>query len=116
MEMVHVTIQTARFEEETQFYEKYVGLTIKRDMRGGDMDIVFMGDEAGGTLVEIINNDTVESAGGDGISIGFHTDDIEAKRVELQMAGVQVTPVLVPSPGVKFFFAKDPAGVTVQFI
>ena len=54
MEMVHVTIQTARFEEEIQFYEKYVGLTIKRDMRGGDMDIVFMGDETGSKVGYIL--------------------------------------------------------------
>ncbi len=115
MKMVHVTIQTAKFEQEIEFYEKYVGLRRIREM-DGDVQIVFLGDDEDCTLVEVINNDSVGDAGSDGLSVGFHTDDVEAKRVELQMDGVQVTPVIVPAPGTKFFFAKDPAGVTVQFI
>ena len=31
--MLHVTIQTNRFEEEIAFYEKEAGLTLQRDMR-----------------------------------------------------------------------------------
>ena len=33
MKMLHVTIQTNKFEEEMEFYEKEVGLTLQRDMR-----------------------------------------------------------------------------------
>ena len=31
--MLHITIQTTRFEEEIAFYEKEAGLTLQRDMR-----------------------------------------------------------------------------------
>ena len=33
MKMLHVTIQTNKFEEEMEFYEKEVGLTLQRDIR-----------------------------------------------------------------------------------
>ena len=33
MKMLHVTVQTARFEEEIAFYRDIVGLTIRRDAR-----------------------------------------------------------------------------------
>ena len=33
MKMLHVTIQTARFEEEIAFYRDIVGLTIRRETR-----------------------------------------------------------------------------------
>ena len=39
--MLHVTIQTNRFEEEIAFYEKEVGLTLQRDMRPMK-DLVFL--------------------------------------------------------------------------
>ena len=55
MNMVHVTIQTSKFEEEIRFYEKYVGLTIRRDMRSAGKDLVFLGENAGSTMVENIH-------------------------------------------------------------
>ena len=116
MKMQHVTIQTKHFEDEIAFYEKFAHLTVQHDMRGGPMDIVFMGEDEGGAMVEIISNPDVENAGGDGISMGFHAEDLEGLRSELEEAGVQVTQMISPQPGVRFFFAKDPAGVTVQFI
>ena len=55
-------------------------------------------------------------SGNPNFSIGFHTDDVEGKREALEAAGYDVTPMITPMPDVKFFFVKDPAGVTVQFI
>ena len=44
--------------------------------------------------------------------------DIDAvKRRKLQDAsGMEVSPIESPVPYVRFFFVKDPAGVTVQFM
>ena len=43
MKMLHVTVQTARFEEEIAFYRDIVGLTIRRDARPG-RNMVFLSD------------------------------------------------------------------------
>lgn len=61
MKMLHVTIQTLKFEEEMNFFLNHVGLKIERDMRPMGRNMVFLAN-------------------------------------------------------VKFFFLKDPAGVTIQFM
>lgn len=116
MKIKHVTIQTGNLEQSVEFYEKTVGLKIQKDMRGGDgADIVFLADEPGETCIELIENKE-RAYSGDGISIGFATDDVEAKRNALIAEGYEVTPLISPNPHVKFFFVKDPSGVQVQFI
>ena len=116
MNMVHVTIQTFRFEEEIDFYEKHVGLKIQRDMRTVGKDLVFMGDSGSSTMIEIIRNDEAKDTGNPSLSVGFNSEDPDLIRNELVSAGLDPTPFIVPVPGVRFFYVKDPAGVNVQFI
>ena len=115
MKLLHVTIQTNRFEEEIKFFENEVGLTIQRDMRP-KKDLVFLANTEGDTRVEVLRNPEAENTGNQNLSIGFQTDDVEKKREEMVAAGYEVTPMISPMPGVQFFFVKDPAGVSVQFM
>ena len=115
MKMLHVTIQTNRFEEEIKFYENEVGLTLQGDLRP-HKEIVFLANAEGETCVEVLHNPEADDAGNKNLSIGFKTGDVEKKREEMVAAGHEVTPMISPMPDVKFFFAKDPAGVTVQFM
>ena len=102
MKLMHVTIQTDKFEKEIEFYEKFAGLKVMQDMRPMGKNIVFLAEDKADTCIEIIENKDAE--------------DTDAKRNELATAGFEPTPVISPMPGVSFFFVKDPAGVTVQFI
>lgn len=115
MKMLHVTIQTNRFEEEIKFYEDEAGLTLQRDMRP-KKDLVFLANAAGETCIEVIRNPEAENSGNRNLSVGFQTDDVQKKRDELAAKGYNVTPMISPMPGVEFFFVTDPAGVTVQFM
>ncbi len=116
MKLMHVTIQTDKFEEEIEFYEKFAGLKVMRDMRPMGKNIVFLAEDKADTCIEIIENKDAKNAGNSNLSIGFHAEDTDAKRNELAAAGFDPTPVVSPMPDVSFFFVKDPAGVTVQFI
>ena len=116
MKMVHVTIQTAEFDEEVRFYREHVGLKIIRDMRSAGRNMVFLANNEGETNIEIIENKDAADSGSPDISIGFRIEDIEKKREEMSVCGYEPTPVVSPSPEVNFFFVKDPAGVNVQFI
>lgn len=49
----------------------------------------------------------------DGLSIGFQTEDVAAKREELIAMEIAM---VSPNPQVQFFFVKDPAGVNIQFM
>ena len=116
MKMMHVTIQTCRFEEELAFYQKIPGLKIVGDMRDKGKNLVFLANSEGETCVEVIDNPEAENSGNVNLSIGFHAEDVEALREQLQQEGLSPTPMITPVPGVRFFFVKDPAGVNVQFI
>lgn len=116
MKMQHVTIQTPCLEESVKFYQDITGLTIQDDFRetvGAPM--VFLSNAEGETCIELIENKKAPYKG-DGISIGFHTDDVDAKYEELKAAGFELSPMIAPNPHVKFFFLKDPSGVTIQMI
>ena len=116
MKMLHVTIQTEHFEEEIQFFEKHTGLKIVQDMRELGRNMVFLANAPDETCIEIIEKPGAANAGNENISIGFCSEDVEKKREELILEGYEVTPMIIPMPNVKFFFVKDPAGVTIQFM
>lgn len=116
MKMLHVTIQTNKFEDEMNFYLQIVGLRIIRDMRHMGRNMVFLANAEGETEVEIIEVPTAENAGSDYLSIGFLTDDVFAKHEELTAMGLKPTPMISPNPQVHFFFVTDPAGLKVQFM
>ena len=116
MKMLHVTIRTEKFEEEMKFYENVVGLKVARDMRPMGRNMVFLANGEGETQIEIIETPEAADAGNENLSVGFLTEDVEAKREELLAAGMEVSPMISPAPQVKFFFVKDPAGVNVQFM
>lgn len=116
MQLNHVTIQTANFAKEVDFYKTYANLNVMREIHPGGGNIVFLANAEGQTEVEIIENPQVEAAGGEGISVGFVSGNVEAVREQLIKDGYEPGPFVSPTPDVKFFFVKDPAGVTVQFM
>ena len=116
MKMLHVTIQTDKFEEEIRFYEEQAGLRIQEDLRPMGRPIVFLAEESEGVKVEIIQNPEAKDAGNQNLSRGFGAEDLDRKYGQLKEAGYAVSPMQSPGPAVRFFFVKDPAGVTVQFM
>ena len=116
MKMLHVTIRTEKFEDELRFYQEIAGLQLTRDMRPMGRNMVFLANKEGETEIEIIDTPDAGNAGNDNLSIGFKTEDVVKKREELMVLGFEATPMINPAPQVQFFFVKDPAGVTVQFM
>lgn len=116
MKIAHITIQTEHFEKEIMFYETYTGMTVQKDMRPMGRNMVFLAEEKGDTEIEIIEKPGADYAGNDNLSIGFHADNIDVLRDQLAAEGFEVTPFITPAPNVRFFFVKDPAGVSVQFM
>lgn len=114
MKLEHVTIYTAKMEESMNFYQAICGLTIQHEMKV-PYHIAFLANAAGETAVELIEN--VDAAyKGNGISMGFHVDDVEAYHKALEAKGFLTTPIFSPNPNTKFFFVEDPNGLEIQFI
>ena len=116
MRMLQVTIRTNKFEEELAFYKEMVGLKIVRDLREKGRGIVFLADSEGDTCIEIISTPDGDDAGNRLLSIGFDSEDADKMREKLIALGMEVSSIESPVPYVRFFFVKDPAGVTVQFM
>ena len=113
--ILHVTVHTKSLEDSIAFYEKYIGLKIAGDLRGHGAPIVFMAaDKNDETKLELIEDKDAYS--GEGISIGFPTDDLEGKREHFISEGLEVTGIISPNPNVKFFFVTDPNGLKVQLM
>ena len=116
MKMMHITIQTKHFVEELKFYQEIIGLTIQHEMNGMGRHIVLLGDGEGGMSIEIIDRPDAENSGNQFLSMGYKTEDVAKMRETLMEKGYEVSEMISPMPQIQFFFAKDPAGVTIQFM
>ncbi len=116
MKMVHVTINTSDLEKSLKFYQEIIGLSIRTDLRKtAGRPIVFLADGAEDVCVELIENPK-QPYHGDGLSIGFHVDDVDAAYARLQEKGLMLSPVISPNLHTKFFFVDSPEGVRIQLI
>lgn len=114
--MQHVTIITAKLEESIKFYQDVVGMHISGDLRGkAPKEIVFLSDDDNGANIELVES-LDEPYQGSGISLGFHTENVDNLYAELKSKGYELSPILSPMSGTKMFFTKDPNGVQLQFM
>jgi lactoylglutathione lyase len=119
VKFVHITISTTDLPASITFYQEIVGLEISHTIPPGQADpsdaqIVFMG--AGETKIELIRRNERRSMDAGGISLGFTTESVERLREQLTEKGLSPTEITSPNPNVKFFFVRDPVGVSVQFV
>lgn len=118
MKFCWCTIAVQNMEEALKFYQEIVGLSISRRFTvEPGVEISFLGD--GETRVELIcgpsykvNKNNIE-----GISLGFEVKSVDEKikfikekRLEIDSGPFQ------PDPHIRFFYVKDPAGVSIQFV
>jgi lactoylglutathione lyase len=104
-------------EESLKFYQEIAGLSLNRRFTAGPgMEISFLG--AGGTEVELIFNPNHKAPGNiDGISLGFEVKSVDEKIEFIKEKGLAVeSGPFQPNPHIKFFFVKDPNGVSIQFV
>lgn len=111
------TVYVSNMEESLWFYQEIVGLSIDRRYKGGaGVDIVFLGD--GETKVELICDASHKASGNfEGISMGFEVKSLNEKMEYVKEKGVDINGgPFQPNSHVKFFFVKDPNGLTIQFV
>lgn len=116
MNFLWCTITVNNMEASVKFYQEIVGLTIQRKFNTEDEgEIAFLGD--GQTKVELIYNPKQKTSGDvEGISLGFEVDSVDEKMKYIKEKGLQVdSGPYQPNPHIKFFFVKDPNGISIQF-
>ena len=117
MKFCWCTITVNDLDASIKFYQEIVGLSVtRRFSAGGGTEIAFLGD--GGTEVELLYNPKAKAPGViEGISLGFEVDSVDKMIDFVQSKGIKVVSgPTQPNPHVKFFFVKDPNGVSIQFV
>ena len=111
------TLSVKNMEESLEFYTEIVGLTVGQRFKAGPgTEIAFLGD--GETKVELIcHQDKNDVQVGSDISWGFEVksvdemiDFVKNKGIEIESGPIQ------PNPHTKFFFIRDPNGLSIQFV
>lgn len=111
------TINVNNMEDSLKFYQDIVGLSIDRKFKAGpEVEICFLGD--GETKVELICNSSKKVTQSlEGISLGFEVKSVDEMINFIKEKGLEVNGgPYQPNPHVKFFYVKDPNGVTIQFV
>ncbi len=111
------TISVKDIEESIRFYQDIVGLSIERRFKAGpDAEICFM--DGGETKIELICDKGHKAPGNiEGISLGFEVKPVDEMLELVKSRGLKVeSGPIQPNPHVRFFFVKDPNGLSVQFI
>ncbi len=117
MKFLWSTISVRSMEESLSFYNEVVGLPINRRIQAGPAtEIAFLGE--GETQIELVCDGGHEVPGNvEGISLGFQVKSVDEMMAFVEEKGIKVKggPVQ-PNPHVRFFFVKDPNGITIQFV
>ncbi|VBB05896.1 glyoxalase/bleomycin resistance protein/dihydroxybiphenyl dioxygenase [Lucifera butyrica] len=118
MKFCWCTITVQDMEDSLKFYQEIVGLSISRRFAAGPgVEISFLGD--GETKVELIcsSNHKVNNNNIEGISLGFEVESVDEKIKFIKEKGLEVdSGPYQPNPHIKFFYVKDPNGVSIQFV
>lgn len=119
MKLCWVTITVKSMEDSLKFYQDIVGLKVNRRFEAGPgVEIVFLGDEEGGTQIELIHNEHIKNINvGKDISLGFLVDSIENHMKFVQENGVEIHDgPFQPNPSTRFFYVLDPNNIRIQFV
>lgn len=117
MKFLWCTLHVRDLEKSLTFYREVVGLELRR--RFGEAPgpvFAFLGGE-GGEVELIADGRDRPSDMGEGISLGFEVRSLDEMMAFVKERGIPILgdPVQ-PNPHVRFFFVKDPDGLTIQFV
>lgn len=114
MKILWTTITVNDLDETLGFYKDVFGVEPERRFKpSDDVEIAFLTGD--GSELELIQNSAMPKFSHQGLSMGFDVESVDAKKAELEAKGYETTPIVSPNPHLKFFFIKDPNGVSIQF-
>ena len=117
MKFCWCTLRVKNMEESIEFYKEVVELPLQRrfESRPG-VEVAFLGE--GETSVELVwKEEEKEFPFSDQISLGFIVSSLENKMETLETKGIRLyQEVVQPNPAIRFFYLKDPNGISIQFV
>lgn len=117
MKFEFATIHVKDLETSIQFYENVVKMKVARKFEAGpNMEIAFMAD--GSAEIELICDKGAEPpVYGQWPTLGLAVDNLDEAMEHMKAQGVEITAgPIQPNPNTRFFFIKDPDGLTLEII
>ena len=121
------TIPVKSIETSLTFYRDFLGLTLERRFKPYPaLELCFLKDE-NGIEIELLQHLSADPAsetpqaaqevkGSAYPTLGFQIQDLNASLEACKARGIEILNGPMEGGGVKFFFVKDPDGVSVQFV
>lgn len=111
----YITIMVRNLEKSLDFYEKLISLKPLREMDHPQEKIVFLANQQGETMLELIQFDKAEKVTARGMVIGFVADrSLAALKEQAQVMGYQPSEIVSRPPKPAFFTMTDPDGLIVE--
>ena len=117
MKFEFATIHVKDLVTSIGFYENAVKMKVARRFEAGpNMEIAFMAD--GPAEIELICDKGAEPpAYGEWPTLGLAVENLEEAMTHMKEQGVKIIAgPIQPNPNTRFFFIKDPDGLTLQII
>lgn len=117
MKFEFATIHVKDLQTSIRFYENVVKMKVARRFEAGpNMEIAFMAD--GPAEIELIWDKGAEPpVYGHWPTLGLAVDNLDEAMEHMKAQGVEITAgPIQPNPNTRFFFIKDPDGLTLEII
>lgn len=109
------TLNVINLDESVKFYTEIIGLKLVKRFKAGETEIAFLEDGENKTEIELIENQSEKIDAGKDISWGFKTKNLdETLRFFEEKEVTVLTPIISPTPNIRFVMILDPNGMKLQ--
>lgn len=118
MDFCWVTLRVRDLEASLAFYQGVLGLPVRRRFGlPGGTEIAFLGDGDKPQIELLCDPKSPPAGSGEGVSVGVTVNSLEEATELLQKNKIPLKGgPFAPNPRVRFFYAADPDGYTVQLV
>lgn len=116
MKLNFITFMVRDINKSVAFYQELAGLQIINRISPGAGEIVFLANEKGETMLELIEFANVEKVVAKGMVLSFSAEDeLEGLRDKAITLGYFPSEIIEQGPKPKHFTVADPDGIIVEF-
>lgn len=114
MKIKHLALRVKDLEESIIFYKKITDLKVLNQKNEFGASLAFLGNDNGGTQIELICIPNSQTFEGKGFFVCFETDNLDQKHQEAVQLNLNPSPIQDPGDNTRYFYVYDPDGVSVQ--
>lgn len=115
MHLYQLIVRVRDIDRSIRFYETFVGLKMQRRVSHGDVELAFLANEAGATIIELVSIPAGDKAEAKGLTIVFHAEDLDAVRERAMAWDLNPSDIRNPDPENRYFYVYDPDGLSIEF-